>query len=360
MIEDEPYEVRARLGLGFIGRNLEIRGGATYRVGASCIWKNPSKRGDWLRFDGDITRYTSDLALSYQLPWLGPIPVKTLFKVYDSHYLQPFVVGSRDILYNAIHRGFLVRFQGRHNYIEWGINSGFEWMEISGLSHRLAGVLRFQPNLIDQLFPYYVCEPTVFIDTLDNKISPKSGMLSVLTLRGLFPLTLNDSWFVKALVEQSGFFSLTPWLVCAMRFCCGHIFHSPFERIMPTERFYLGGAWSLRGYEPDLAPPLNRFKEASGRERLVPIGGSSMLNMNIEFRFPVYGALGGVVFTDMGALSQNSIAEIKRDDILGASGLGIRYDTSVGSLRFDIGWKWKRRFEGDSPFVWFLTLGQAF
>jgi outer membrane translocation and assembly module TamA len=68
----------------------------------------------------------------------------------------------------------------------------------------------------------------------------------------------------------------------------------------------------------------------------------------------------GFLFTDMGALSQNGLAEIKRKDLLGASGFGLRYDTSVGSLRFDIGWKWKKRFPNDSSFVWFLTLGQAF
>lgn len=360
VVEDDPFELKGRLGLGFIGRNIEIRGGATYRVGASFLWKNPSKRGDLVRFDADITRYTSDVALCYQLPWIGPWRVKTQFKGYASNYLQPFVIGSRDILYDAVHRGFSTRFSSRYKFLEWGLNCGFEWMKISGLSRRLASVLKFEPNLIDQFFPYYVCEPTLFIDTLDNKVAPKRGSLSVLSIRGMFPLTLRDAWYIKVLAEESVFFPLASWLVCGLRFRCGHIFGAPFKRIMPTERFYLGGAWSLRGYEPDHAPPLNRFKDRSGHEHLVPIGGSSLLNMNAELRFPLYKDIGGVVFTDMGALSQNNLADIKRKNILGATGFGLRYDTPVGSVRFDIGWKWKKRFENDSSFVWFLTLGQAF
>ena len=94
---------------------------------------------------------------------------------------------------------------------------------------------------------------------------------------------------------------------------------------------------------------------------MVPIGGKSLVNMNLELRFPLYGTiLGGVIFTDIGGLAQDRLAAIKPHNLLGASGFGLRCNTPVGPLRFDIGWKWRTSFEHERSFAWFLTLGNAF
>ena len=360
VIEDDPFELRARLGLGFISRNIELRGGATYRVGASFLWKNVTRQADILRFDGDITRYTREAALSYRIPWIGPFPITTTFKAYTSYYDQPFVIGSPEILYNAVHTGISARIEGRSRLFDWGLNSGIEWMEIQHLSRKRAQAIKFEPALIDRTFPYYVCEPCIFFDYLDNKLNPTRGALTVFSLRSMFPFNLRHAWYLKFLAEQSCFVPLFPEVVLGIRLRMGHIFNTDFERIMPTERFYLGGAYSLRGYLPDLAPPLNIYTDASGHKHLVPIGGKSMINANFEIRFPLYKQIGGVVFTDLGALSQEHMVDIFRKDILGSSGFGLRYNTPVGALRFDIGWKWKKRFKNDRSFAWFFTLGQAF
>ena len=358
--EDDPFEIRTRLGIAFIGRNIELRGGTTYRLGASFLWKSPTRQADLLRLDTDVMRYIRTATLSYRLPWLWQFPIKTTFKVYTSFYEQPFVIGSRDILYNALHSGFSARFEGDYRFFDWGLNTGIEWMKLEGLSERLAKKLEFEPDLIDRSFPYLVCEPSIFFDYLDNKLQPTRGILTMISLRGMFPFTLRDAWYIKLLAEQSCFFPIYKRVVLGLRIRFGHIFNGRFERIMPTERFYLGGAYSLRGYEPDHAPPLNFYKDSAGQTHLVPIGGKSMLNLNFEVRFPLYKNIGGVLFTDIGILSKHGMPDIARQNLLGSSGFGLRYDTSVGSLRFDIGWKWKKRFKDDRSFAWFLTLGQAF
>ena len=49
-----------------------------------------------------------------------------------------------------------------------------------------------------------------------------------------------------------------------------------------TERFYLGGADSVLRYEAHLVPPLVNLVDKKVKKQLVPQGGKSMANNNIE------------------------------------------------------------------------------
>ncbi len=85
-----------------------------------------------------------------------------------------------------------------------------------------------------------------------------------------------------------------------------------------------------------------------------------MANVNTELRFPLYKRLSGVLFTDMGILTQNRFADIAANRWLGASGFGLRFASPVGPIRFDIGWKWKKRLPTDKAYAFFFTFGHAF
>jgi outer membrane translocation and assembly module TamA len=165
--------------------------------------------------------------------------------------------------------------------------------------------------------------------------------------------------FVRLTAEQSFFVPLYKMVVAA-RFRLGHIFNKEFERIMPIERFFLGGANSVRGYDTDFVPPLGRYCDGKSKPQVVPQGGRSMVNANIELRFPLVGSLGGVVFQDSGALHDSSLASIRAPHCVAASGFGLRYQTPVGPLRFDVGRRWGRRSEDLRRIVWFLGFGSAF
>lgn len=84
-----------------------------------------------------------------------------------------------------------------------------------------------------------------------------------------------------------------------------------------------------------------------------------MINGNLEARFPIYKSFKGVIFQDIGVLSQSGFSGFK-GKWYPSSGFGFRYKTPIGPLRFDIGWKWKKRLKGDTPYAWYLTLGEAF
>jgi outer membrane translocation and assembly module TamA len=101
--------------------------------------------------------------------------------------------------------------------------------------------------------------------------------------------------------------------------------------------------------------------------RLAPLGGESLLLFNAEYRFPVFGPVGGAVFTDIGNVFGTS--RIHFDDLRYGVGTGVRYLSPLGPLRFDVGYKLRRRIIGEKldgtlifedPFAFHFSLGYAF
>ncbi|BDC34868.1 hypothetical protein Noda2021_08260 [Candidatus Dependentiae bacterium Noda2021] len=369
-IKDDPFEVRLRGGMGLLQLNKQYTfAGLTYKAGGSLLWKNPFNYADNMRFDADFSWSERSVVAQYCRPWLWNIPARTIFEVYDMHYKQPGILQNQKSLYELTQQGFLVSLNRRWPFVETAANLGVEWMETTvceklcgyDVNPAVARALNFEPRLVDRKIPFVYCEPTIFIDYLDNKVQPTYGSLSVATLKGMFPLKSMgvQTYFIKLQFEQSLYIPVMPCVV-AVRFRVGHIFHHQLSSIMPSERFYLGGANSIRSYQTDMAPPLGELMDLNSKRRFVPQGGKSMLNINTEIRFPLYQMLGGVLFQDLGALSSNRLADITAKDVVAGTGFGLRYNTPIGPLRFDIAWKWNRGDKDIASYAWFITFGNAF
>lgn len=357
--EDDPYEVRVRLGFQQVSKNFAFKKGSTYKAGATFIAKNVTHNADLLRVDADFTRFTRNCEVSYQHPHPWLLPISILTKAYGNKYTQPIKIGSSKKLYDVTQDGGLFSISGQYKSLDYGSNIGIEWMKIKNISSELATAINFQTNLIDKRFPYLFMEPTLFLDLLDDKINPSRGLYALCTMKAMIPLT-DAAYFIKLMVEQGIFFPLVKYrdIICATRIRFGHIFNETFSKIMPTERFYLGGANSLRGYVPDACPPLGATVDNEGQTFYVPQGGKTMLNMNLEIRIPFTKAFMFAVFQDFGVLADD--LEKLHDNNVTSSGFGIRYLTPIGPLRFDIGFKWKRTYPEEPLYAWFLTLGHAF
>lgn len=85
-----------------------------------------------------------------------------------------------------------------------------------------------------------------------------------------------------------------------------------------------------------------------------------MVNMNFEVRIPLFQKFDTVVFQDFGVLVEDISHVSYGNNNLAATGFGLRYQTSLGPIRFDIGWKWQKPFPEDTAYAWFLTFGHAF
>ncbi len=117
-----------------------------------------------------------------------------------------------------------------------------------------------------------------------------------------------------------------------------------------SERFFAGGASTVRGYEEDTLGP----KDSSGN----PVGGELMFVANVELRLDLYRNLEGVAFLDAGNVWRKPV-DFDFGEIRETAGLGIRYQTPVGPARLDVGYKLDR-LPGEDSYRVHFTLGYPF
>jgi outer membrane protein assembly factor BamA len=325
------------------------------------------KRCDHVKIDIDLTRAHREIVgryswpLGYHLPWTAAI------QLYSTKYEYPGFIGSNKTLYTYVQHGGLCAIEEKTTHYESNCTFGLEWVKTSfsqpsaACTVELAQALDFAPRLVGKTVPFLFLEPSYYIDFTDYPLDPSSGYTMLFSCKGMLPFAKYESSYMflfKVLFEGSLFMPVDQAVV-ALRGRVGHIFHRHFSNIMPSERFYLGGAHSLRSYQPDLTPPWGIFVDEQGEKHAVPRGGRTMINGNAEIRFPLTKSLRGVFFQDLGFLHED-ITKVSWGDILLATGFGVRYTTPFGPLRFDIGCNWRRPMIDSGSYAWFLTFGQAF
>ena len=138
---------------------------------------------------------------------------------------------------------------------------------------------------------------------------------------------------------------------------------------VPTsERFFSGGGTTLRGFPINGAGPqrivpfCSKPSDPSTCANLsVPIGGHELFILNSEMRFPlpIIKNLGAVLFYDGGNVYKNISVSQFINDYTNTIGVGLRYNTPVGPIRFDIG-RNLNPVTGFRATQFFITLGQAF
>ena len=119
--------------------------------------------------------------------------------------------------------------------------------------------------------------------------------------------------------------------------------------IPPDQRFYAGGGATVRGYRYQSVGP--RFADNK------PTGGTAIDTASIELRQRVYGDFGFATFVDAGQVSTGATPFAGKLDI--GAGVGARYFTSIGPIRFDIAVPLVRERKSDAIEI-YIGIGQAF
>jgi outer membrane protein insertion porin family len=127
-----------------------------------------------------------------------------------------------------------------------------------------------------------------------------------------------------------------------------------------SERFFAGGDTTVRGFALDRLGVTHTPPRQSDTidDAGFPLGGNALVLFNGELRVPVASAVKIVGFADVGNVFK-TVSDVSGDDLRPALGLGFRYKSPVGPLRFDLGFKVPRR-AGESRTAWFITFGEAF
>lgn len=226
---------------------------------------------------------------------------------------------------------------------------------ISAETKRQFGI--FEPS------PFASFQPSLTYDARDDPFSPAKGWYASLRLELGHIFKSDASQYGKVTPELRGYIPIqTRRVVLAGKARIG----TQVLDLVPipvTQRFFSGGAESQRGFGYRRLAP-----QVTGSEgEPLPLGGEVMIETSAELRVDVAKLAGQwfgfVVFLD-GADVANHWSDIPFPNLHWAVGPGLRYDTPVGPVRFDIGFRLNRMGgnepDPDSRFAFHFSLGEAF
>jgi outer membrane protein insertion porin family len=125
------------------------------------------------------------------------------------------------------------------------------------------------------------------------------------------------------------------------------------SKTYPNRLFYLGGVDTMRAYFQDELMPQDLVSQFSKPDppdpNTIVRGGDAFVLLRFELRFPLYGQLGGGIFTDFGNLWADA-ANMNPFDLRPTAGAGLRLNTPVGPIAVDYGIVLIRRPELQEPF----------
>jgi outer membrane protein insertion porin family len=169
---------------------------------------------------------------------------------------------------------------------------------------------------------------TLTRDTRDNVFEPTRGNRQFVD--GTFAGLGGDVRYWKVVAETAWFFPLPVLdLVFAARAQAGYVTGWGGEDVPIYERFFLGGATSLRGQETRSVGP----KDSAGNV----IGGTSELIVSAELLIPVFARFRLAVFFDAGN-AYGYGTSFDPTDLRYTLGAGVRFFSPFGPLRLDYGY----------------------
>ena len=188
-------------------------------------------------------------------------------------------------------------------------------------------------------------------DTRDFPMDPREGVkLSVSTeVAGGALGGTND--FVRYQVEGSYFTPITGDLIWLAHLELGRI--SPYngDDVPVTERYFMGGLYTLRGFEYRMVGPL-----VDGE----PVGGTKSFLMNLEATYPLIrdANIKGVLFFDSGNVWAED-EDVEAGDLRYGAGFGFRWAAPIGLLRMEWGINLDPRPGEEQP-GWEFSIGTMF
>lgn len=165
-------------------------------------------------------------------------------------------------------------------------------------------------------------------DARDNVLNPKSG----------YALNIENKLASKIMFSDAEFYSVTLHANAIYPFYDDFNFsfnnfvgssraYGSTKQVPITQRFYLGGANTIRGYkENDLGP---RGKDGS------VIGGDFIFYNNFELNYFVLESLSVHTFLDMGNVFLQDVS-VDLADLKYSTGVGFRFNLPIGPIGFDL------------------------
>ncbi len=207
------------------------------------------------------------------------------------------------------------------------------------------------------------------LDLRDDRLHPRKGVLLASGFQVAGGPFLGDAQDVKVQPEVRGYLPLGKKVVLAGRFGAGFLFPLNYGEAVSGNAaslsardrtrdyqitffrgLFSGGPNSNRGYPSRgispygnvgfLTPEAERLRQDANctEDCRVPTGGFSQWEASAELRVAISGPISGATFCDMADVAPQA-ATLRFSHLHLSCGLGARYDTPVGPVRVDIGYR---------------------
>lgn len=312
-----------------------------FRSSVEASYNNLFGVGHRLAFKGNLSQRIQQAKMIYTTPWFLGIPLR-----FDgSFYYNRF---SDTTTYRGLFRGVLLSLERATEFnTTWQFWTKLEdvlWISSDGLPEDL-------PDKNTQSFGI-----DLTYDTRNNLLNPSKGFYTLLKSELAGITGMNSNQFIKFTGDTRLY-----WQLKKLKFAsgCKLGWARPYgkSRVVPLQdQFYGGGSRSVRGFRDNF---LRTFTDSTVHAK----SGTIMATANLlEIRFPIVGWVNGALFCDAGYLwdsvngrSPRSLAE----DLRWTAGPGIRVNTPLAILRFDVGFKLDKR-RSELLAQWHLDVGQSF
>ena len=191
---------------------------------------------------------------------------------------------------------------------------------------------------------------TLSMDTRDDFYVPTRGARHSLFLQNAGGILGGDNYFVKGLLETSWFFPLPLNMVLNLRGKFGIIEPYGGKETPIYEKFFIGGLYTVRGFEYGKAGPIDINED--------PLGAEKMVVFSSELIFPLSREIGlrGAIFWDIGKGFDkwSDITPLRT-----GAGAGIRWFSPMGPIHIDFGYNLSPK-KGEKRTVFDFTMGTVF
>ncbi|MDD2752255.1 MAG: outer membrane protein assembly factor BamA, partial [Candidatus Omnitrophica bacterium] len=254
-------------------------------------WKNfPyfTGAGQDLKFRASFGSVSSGYDLSFTEPWMFDYPIAAGFDAYQNEHSKDTDVGYG---YDEKTTGGDVRVgKELSEFIRGDLAYRYDKVKISNIDDNATNDLKqeYGTNVTSSVTPVFT------FDSRDNVFDTTKGNLVTSSFQWAGGFLGGDKDFWKFFGRASHYFPMFRNSVLEVRGRVG--LAQPYkdtDRVPIFERFFTGGASTIRGYDERRAGPVDPVTKD-------PLGGASMLVGNIEYTYPLFNFLKVAAFYDVG------------------------------------------------------------
>ncbi len=286
--------------------------------------------------------------VSFREPYLFDQPVWGQVDVYKQ---------TRDYDgYNAKSNGFgLAAGKSFGEYVSTSLRYGWDESLVTGVTITAPFALTTQLATYGDLIRTSSLTWSIARDSRDNYLDPRTGSKNSFFVEYAGGELGGDPNFVKTVSDSAWYFPLFWDTAFLARGRFGYIESLISKPVPLTERFYVGGPSTVRGFRYGADGPVD-FNQNR-------IGGNKEVIFNFEFTFPVVPAarLKGVLFYDIGRAfsTDESREDVKFSELRKTFGWGFWWLSPIGPLKFEWGYIIHRKPE-DQASQFEFSIGALF